>query len=221
MDAGIVQALGQVVQNPLPPTWLGYASAPPGIPDWANIGILTGKQVRALMAQIAYDASGWNYQSIGSSGQLGRYQISTVTLENYGLLLSGANAAYGSNCVNYQHCWVPGTVVKASTNSYTRYIYNTTNLLDFLTTPNAQEHLAYQLLNDYYAGLQKLNAVQDSDSADTVAGMLYVAWVLGVGTAPGADSSTGTGAYAWRYSSIGAGATAYNSGRYAVMVLAQ
>jgi hypothetical protein len=158
---------------------------------------------------------------IGANNQLGRYQIATQTLENYGLLVTGANAAYGTQCVNYQHCWTPGMQVKSTTNSYTKYIYNTINQLDFLNTANAQEHLAYQILTDCYAGLVRINAITGSDTMDIVAGMLYVAWSLGVGSAPGTDSATGTGAYAWRYYSIGGGVNAYNGGRYAVMFLAQ
>jgi hypothetical protein len=221
MDPGLQQAIRQPVLNPLPKTWLGYSTAPPSLPDWANIGILTNNQVRGLQAQIGYDASAWNYQLIGSNNQLGRYQVTSTTLETYGLLVSGANAQYGSSCVNYQHCWTPGIAIKSSTNAYNQYIYNTTNLTNFLKNTVAQEHLSYQILSDCYTGLVKLNAITSSDTYDVAAGMMYVAWVLGIGSAPTATVPFGLGAYAWRYSGIGDGDKYYNNGRYAVTTLLQ
>jgi len=221
MDAGLQQAAGISVVNPLPPSWMGLANSPPDIPSWAYIGGLSTSNIRALLAQIGYDQSAWNYKLIGANNQLGRYQFATTTLENYGLLLPGSNSTYGTNCVNYQVCWSAGTIPKTSFNAYTNYLYNTTNITTFLNNVNAQEHLAYQLLSDLYSGLVKINAITSTDTVDVVGGMMYVAWVLGIGAPANNTNTSGSGAYAWRYHGGGAGTTAFNSGRYAVTILSQ
>jgi len=217
-DVGIINAAGISIPNPLPQSWLGRVDAPLAAPRWISIGPLTSRQTQLLQAQIGYDQSGWDYYKIGINNQLGRYQIGTQTLENYGLLAAGSNAAYGTNCVNYRNCWRP-TYIKTAANLYENYFYNTDSLNAFLSVAVAQEHLSYQIIDDLYKGLIKINAIQSTDSADMVAGMIYVAWTLGVGTVPTGADATGTGAYAWRYYNIGNGTDSYNSGRYSVTVL--
>ena len=225
MDAGILQSLGQAVVAPMPLSWMKLPSAPPDLPRWANIGKLSSTQVRALAAQIGYDQSSWNYNLVGSANQLGRYQFSTTILEDYGLLHTGSNKSYGTNCVNYQHCWTQGVQITPILNSYNAYIYNTTNITTFLQTPSAQEHLAFQHISTLYENLLKINAIQESDSVDIIGGMISVAWLLGAGSAISNDAPTGMGAFQWRYSglelNLGSGVVAFNKGRYAVKVLAQ
>lgn len=217
-ELGIINAAGGAVSNPLPQSWLGRIDAPIAPPRWISIGPMSARQIQLLQAQIGYDASGWNYNMVGTNNELGRYQITTQTLEDYGLLTPGSNVAYGTDCVNYLACWRP-TYIKTVNNSYENYFYNTDSLRAFLTVTIAQDHLSYQMIDDYYNALLKIGAILSTDSADTVAGMIYVAWTLGVGTPPDSANSTGTGAYAWRYFAIGDGANSYNSGRYSLVSL--
>jgi hypothetical protein len=207
MDAGIQAAAGTPIATPLPTTWLGLPGMPLQPPAWATIGILTTKQIKNLQAQIGYDLSQWNYSLVGNNNALGRYQFTTTALESYGLLAVGSNSAYGTDCVNYRHCWNP-TYFNNGQNAYENYFYNITSITGFLTTTVAQEHLAYQNLVDLYVALTNIGAIKKTDTADVVAGMLYVGWTLGA-----------TGANAWRYTNVGSGATSYNSGRYSVIVL--
>lgn len=220
MDTGINSASGQRVPTPLPVNWLGRPDAPSKMPDWASIFQLTTAETQNLLAQIGYDKSQWNYSKIGAGNALGRYQITPTTLENYGLLARGSNAAYGQDCVNYLNAWRPVTIRK-NNNSYANYIYNVTSLSQFLGSQVSQDQLGYQILLDLYTGLKQINAVLTTDTADMVAGMIYVAWDLGVGTSPTTADPAGTGAYAWRFYNQGTGAAAYNSGRYAVTILSQ
>ncbi|CAB5214331.1 hypothetical protein UFOVP190_59 [uncultured Caudovirales phage] len=220
MDIGIVQALGQEILTPLPPAWLGRADAPAVPPSWANIGPLSNIQVQALLGQIAYDLSEWDYNKIGSNNQLGRYQISAATLEKYGLLALHSTEFYGTDAVNYKNSWRP-VYLQSTVNSYSNYFYNIDSQNAFLTNIAAQEHLAYQLLVDYYKELLQVSAISLEDPIDIITGMMYVAWTLGAGQQPTSRYPDGTGAYAWRYSNQGAGAASFNAGRYAVQVLAQ
>jgi hypothetical protein len=208
MDIGITQASKQPVINPLPLSWLGRPDRPAYLPAWATIGQLTSTQVNNLQCQIGYDLSEWNYAKIGPSNELGRYQISTVTLEKYGILAAGSNLSYGTDCVNYKTCW--RQVAVRSTNSYANYLYNITGLSGFLASAIAQDHLNYQIIYDSYTELSRNGAITATDSAEVVAGMIYVGIMLGT-----------DGAYAWRYTNVGQGARYYNGGRYAVTVLSQ
>jgi len=206
MDSGFRNAIGKAVAKPLPISWLGRADAPLS-PTVLTIPQLTATNIKNLQAQIGYDLSQWDYSLIGTDNQLGRYQFSTKMLETYGLLAPGSNLHYGTDCVNYSTCWRPITIRKNS-NSYADYNYNITSLNGFLTSIASQEHLAYQLILDIYTGLIANYGIVSTDTADIVAGMIYVGWTLGV-----AD------AYSWRYSALGDGINSFNSGRYAVTVL--
>lgn len=215
MDAGIQQAARTAPRDPLPVAWLGRADAPVPCPDWAVIAQLSATQLRNLLAQIAYTASGWDYKKIGSNNELGRYQVTPQTLETYGYLTAGATASYGTDSVNYQHVW------RAFSNTYADYLIDIGNMTEFLNNTTAQEFLSYQRLTDLYNACVKIGAIKTNDTADVVAGMLYVSWELGVGTPANINNSSGSGAYAWRYFNVGAGATYYASGRYSVTILSK
>jgi len=220
MDPGIKTSAGVPVANPLPVSWLGRQDAPPTPPTWANINVLSNTEIRNLQSQIAYDLSGWNYNMIGPAHEVGRYQFSSQILEAYGLLAPGSNGYYGNDCVNYVNCWSP-IYVNRGINTYQNYFYNISSLNNFLTTTVAQEHLAYQRIVDLYLTSLDVGTIASTDSADTIAGMIYVAWALGVGSSPTNSNPKGTGAWAWRYFNAGDGANKYNSGRYAITVLSQ
>lgn len=222
MDIGLQQAILFPVPESVPESWLNKADAPPTPPLWANIDKLSSIQIKNLLAQIAYDASNWDYTKIGPKNKLGRYQISPQTLEDYGLLAKDSNRLYGIDCINYKHCW-RSVVIRKNTNSYANYIYNVESLRGFLQSTNSQEHLAFQILYDLYTSLLQNGGIVDTDTADVVAGMLYAAWEIGAGTTPTSNNVNGSGAVAWRYYSVGTGevASKYNSGRYAITILSR
>jgi hypothetical protein len=217
-DIGIKKAQLQPVVNALPTGWMNLPVAPVEIPSWAYIYLLSPAKIRCLQAQIAYDASAWDYTKIGANNELGRYQFSAQTLENYGLLAKGACAHFGKDATNRTDCWQPATIRK-NNNSYANYVYNVRSLYDFLNHPATQDHMAYQVILDLYTALLQLNAVTSADSADTVAGMIYVAWVLGAGAGPTTAHPQGTGAYAWRFYGAGDGVRYFNAGRYSATIL--
>lgn len=220
MSTGIQAASGIPITSPLPLGWLGRADAPPVPPVWSSVGPFSAVQSRNLQAQIAYDLSTWNYTKIGSNNLLGRYQFSTQTLETYGLLATGSNAAYSTDCVNYIHCWSP-VYVNNGINDYANYFYNINSINEFFTNTTAQEHLAYRQIADLYTGCLNAGVIESTDSVDSVAGLIYVAWTLGVGGSPTIADPNGTGAWAWRYNNIGSGTNSYNSGRYSIIILSQ
>ncbi len=220
MTTGIQAAAGKSINTPLPIDWLGRPDAPSIPADRAIASLLTATEVSRLQGQIAYDLSGWDYSKVGENNRLGRYQFKTTTLENYGILAVGSNQHYGIDCVNYQSSWQQ-TTQRKNTSSYSNYLCNITSLAEFLTTAVAQEHLADQIIYDLCNDLQANQSIVSTDSADIVAGMIYVGWTLGVGKQPSYGLAYGTGAYAWRYHNVGQGADSFNSGRYSITVLSQ
>ena len=220
MDPGIQTSISVPIANPLPVSWLNRADAPPVPPKWANINVLSNTEVRNLQSQIAYDSSRWDYSLVSANHDLGRYQFSSQILEAYGLLAPGSNEHYGADSVNYLNCWTP-IYINTGINVYQNYFYNVTSLSTFLTTKTAQEHLSYQRIVDLYLAGKDAGIILDTDSADIIAGMIYVAWSLGVGTSATNSNLNGTGAWAWRYRNVGNGANSFNSGRYAIAVLSQ
>jgi hypothetical protein len=217
MDVGIQKSIGLPVVNPLPISWLGRADAPPTPPRWTTIDKLSSTNIRNLTAQLGYDRSGWDYTKIGPDNELGRYQFTTQTLEDYGLIAPGSNDTYGIDCVNRLVCWRP-IVINNGINQYANYFYNCTSLTDFQNNITAQEHLAYQQIVNLYYALLDINAIKSDDTADIVAGMISVSLTLGVGT-PSGENPLGTGAYAWRYFGASDATDAFNAGRYSVLVL--
>lgn len=214
-ELGRISALGQPPDKPLLPSWMGREDAPPPAPSWAIVGNLSSTQLQGLLAQIGYDLSDWDYSKIGENNLLGRYQFSSQILEAYGLLASGSISAYGLNCINYRHCWNPIYSITNRSKSYQNYFYNTKSLRSFLNTPPAQDFLAYQRLVDLYLDALTTGTILETDTPETVAGMMYVCWTLGVGAGNTDSYYTGDGAYAWRYYNLGNGAPSYASGRYA------
>lgn len=215
MNLGIQHAGRLAPKTPLPLGWLGRAEAPLARPDWASITGLTAIQHKNLLAQIAYDLSAWEYDKIGINNELGRYQFTPSRLEGYNLLTAGSVANYGTDAVNYRHTW------RQSNNTYANYLSDIGGAQEFLTNQTAQELLAYQFVLDLYNEATRINVIQTADTTDIVAGMLYVSWVLGVGSVVTPANPTGTGAFAWRHFNVGTGADYYNAGRYAIAVLSK
>jgi hypothetical protein len=221
MPTGIAASTAVVIDNPLPPSWLGRLDAPSPAPSWAKVGNLSTEQMFCLLSQIGYDLSEWDYKKIGDQNQCGRYQISTQMLEAYGLLASGSTMAYGIDAVNYKHCWAPIYTISNTYSNYQNYFFNTKSLSSFLDTSIAQDFLAYQRLVDLYLDAKQSNVILETDTPEMIAGMMYVSWTLGVGQSSTTANYTGTGAWAWRYYNLGDAGNSYNSGRYAVTTLAQ
>ncbi len=214
-DIGIQRAARRAVSRALPISWLGQELMPRAVPDWATIKQLTSVQHKNLVAQLAYAISGWNYTLIGTNNELGMYQITAATLEDYGLLAPGSVASYGTEAVNYRHCW------RATLTDAEEYNFTVSSCTDFLNNRIAQDYLAYRIIEDLYSMMIKNTAVLANDSAEVTAGMLAVAWYVGTGTRPTAANINGTGAYAWRYAGVGTADDYYAQGRYSVAVLSR
>ena len=200
-DKGPTDALTKSIKNPADKSYMSRADNP--TPS-AGIGPLDATQVKALKTQIALNESGFNYGATEAArgNYLGKYQIGGAVLADQGYIKPDAYAKYGTSAVNYPSSWTGKDGV--------------TSKDAFLSNPTAQEESMDRLLQSNYKTLSKIGAVNGSDDAATVGGMLSTSHLLGAG-----------GAQTWRRTGTGAdanntsGTSYFNMGRYAVNVLAK
>jgi hypothetical protein len=198
LDSGPKAAAAASVKNPVNRSYLIRADNP--TPD-EGIGPLTAVQTKALMTQIAWNESGYDYTKVEAArgNYLGKYQIGAAVLTDQGFIKRDAFALYGTSAVNYPASWKNGITSKE----------------DFLANPAVQEQVMTALLRSNYSALTRTSGLKNGDDICTVAGMLAASHLLGAG-----------GANTWRKTAGGSdangttGSTYFNMGRYAVDVLA-
>lgn len=198
LDAGPKAASIASVKNPVNRSYFVRADnpSPP-----TSVGPLTLGQTKALMTQLAWNESGFNYSRVemARGNYLGKYQIGAAVLTDQGYIKRDAFVLYGSKAVNYPTSWKNGVTSKE----------------DFLANYSVQEQVMITLLKSNYSTLVRISGIKPGDDLCCVAGMLAVSHLLGAG-----------GANTWRKTGAGAdannttGATYFNMGRYAVDILA-
>ena len=200
LDSGPRAAVGQSVSSPVPRNYLNRDDTPnpPG-----GIGPLSQLQVKALMTQLAYSESSFDYKRTNSLGFAGKYQFGAPALVDVGYIKLAAQRTYsGNSSLNYPTSWTGRDGVNS--------------ISEWLTNKTAQENAMFALLNKNYNFLTGSGGIKNGDDFCTVAGMLCVAHLLGA-----------TGAINWRRTGSGqdanqtSGTTYYNRGRYAIDVLAR
>ena len=197
-DPGPDGALGKPPSRTLDPTWLDRDDAPnpPG-----GVGNLSQFETKALMAQIAYSESAWNYRAKNSLNYVGRYQTGAAVLSDQGYIKREYFKQYRNGAVNRPDAWTGKDSI--------------TSLDDYFNNKGVQERAMYTLMQSNYKTMVRIGAIKSSDDKQTVAGMLQVAHLLGA-----------AGAKTWRNTGGGADANGtsgenyFNKGRYAVNTLA-
>lgn len=198
MDPGPRSAQSSGVKNPVNKSYLYRADNPP-ITD--TVGPLTAEQTRALMTQIGWSESTFNYSAENRLSYIGKYQTGAAALVDLGYIKRDAYQLYGNRAVNYATSWTgkDGIATKEQ----------------YLSSGTVQEKVMIALMKMNHRTLERIGAIRSSDDQCTVAGMLAAAHLIGAG-----------GAKKWRETGSGAdangttGATYFNMGRYAVDVLA-
>jgi hypothetical protein len=197
-DIGPDGALGKPPSKPLDPSWLTRDDAPnpPG-----GVGNLSQYETKALMAQIAYSESSWNYRAKNSLNYVGRYQTGAAVLSDQGYIKKEYFKQYKNGAVNYPEAWTGKDGISS--------------LDDYFNNKGVQERVMYDLMQSNYKTMVRIGAIKSTDDKQSVAGMLQVAHLLGAG-----------GAKTWRNTGGGADANGtsgeayFNKGRYAVNTLA-
>ena len=198
LDPGPKAASTASVKNPVNKSYLIRADNP--TPD-SGVGPLSIVQTKALLTQLAWNESGWNYgiSERARGHYLGKYQVGAAALADQGFIKKDAFALYGASAVDYPASWKNGITSKE----------------DFLANPAVQEQVITRLINTNYSTLTRIDGIKNGDDICTVAGMIAASHLLGAG-----------GANTWRKTAGGSdangttGTTYFNMGRYAVDVLA-
>ena len=203
LDPGPKDAASRTVQNPVPSSSFkqGVVPNPP-----AGIGALTQLETRALLTQLAYGESSFDYKIVNSLGYAGRYQFGASALASLEYIKNSAVQLYGGNrAMNYASSWTG----KNGVNS----------LNDWLANHGAQESAVYELMKKNYESLTKNGGIKNGDDKCSVAGMLLLAHNQGAG---GAANWRKTGNIPSPAGGLNpSGHVWFNRGRYAIDRLAK
>ena len=197
-DPGPVAAKGSGVKNPVNKSYFLRADNP-NLSE--GVGPLTPEQTKALITQIGWSESTWNYRAVNPLNYIGKYQTGAAALVDLGYIKRDAFQLYGNRAVNNPTSWTGRDGINSKE--------------DYLNNGSVQEKVMMALLKMNYRTLQRIGAIKAGDDQCTVAGMLAAAHLIGAG-----------GAKRWRETGGGAdangttGTTYFNMGRYAVDVLA-
>lgn len=204
-DAGIFGASGKPVETPTcPAEFLAKTTTynPPG-----NFGAskpnLSQTQAKAMMAELGYFESEFNYSLVANSGtRIGKYAVDAKYLADAGYIKPDAIKQYGNNALSNNNSWTGRDGIQSQA--------------DFFSSPNVQDTIQYTEFTNNYTALVANGGIKAEDDVCTAAGMLFVAHQM---------RSTDL-AQRWRTSggvtdALGRdGATYYNQGRYAIDILA-
>jgi hypothetical protein len=204
-DQGITKAAGlSVVGNTCPAEYLNRTTTynPAG-------GIGTGtpkfnqKQAKALMAELGYFESQFDYTMTSSDGtRIGKYQVDAAYLVTAGYIKPDAVKQYGTATLANPNSWTGRDGIQSQN--------------DFFSSANTQDAIQYNEFKSNYSALIANQGILPTDDICTSAGMLFVAHQF----------RTADLALQWRKQgaltdTLGRNGTDYyNQGRYAIDVLA-
>ena len=202
---GISEAAGNTITLPTcPAEYLSKSSTynpSGGIGD--SSPKLSQAQVKAMMAELGYFESRFDYALVSDNGRIGKYQVDAQYLADAGYIKSDAIAQYSaSNALSQDESWSGEDNIQSQD--------------DFLGSPNTQDTIQFNEFSTNYDSLISNGGIQSTDDICTVAGMLFVAHQF---------RSTDQ-ALQWRQQggltdSLGRNGSVYfNQGRYAIDILA-
>jgi hypothetical protein len=199
LDPGPSGAQGRAIKSRLPLERLSQQPTPPG-----GIGPLSVSDVRAVMAQLGWRESNWNYSAENQIGYLGKYQFGAAALVDRGYIRRDFYSRLGQAALNNPNAWTNKNNIASKS--------------AWLLSPQIQELTMYEQLQANYSQLLKNRGIKDGDDLCAIAGMLCVSHLLGPNRG---------GALGWRSSGVGvdangtSGTDYYNAGRYAIDVLSK
>lgn len=173
----------------------------------SGIGRLNRLHIKALMTVVGKTASGFVYNCIGPTLQVGKYQLSSKILTNLNYLKPDYYDLYRESTINYPGAWTGKDGIY--------------NLNAWFLSTGVQEKTMFQLLSSNYMLMEANGGIKEDDNLCTIAGMLCVAHILG----PDQGTDQRPGAVKWRQTGGGqdingnTGGLYFSLGRYAVDIL--
>lgn len=203
LDPGPSSALGKPLKTRLNPSQMKDQPTPIG-----GIGPLSAGEVRAVMGQLGWKESTWNYSALNTIGYAGKYQFGAAALVDRGYIKKEYYDQYKNAALTVALAWTGKNGIN--------------NRAAWLANSQIQEQVMYEQLQANYQRMVGNGGIKDGDDKCTIAGMLCVAHLLGPN-----KGGARPGALGWRQTGSGADANGttgieyYNYGRYAIDVLAK
>jgi hypothetical protein len=207
-DKGIVTASGQaLVQPTCPAEYLAKTTTySPANNFGATSPNLSQQQAKAMMAELGYFLSQFNYSYTSSDGtRIGKYAVDAQYLATAGYIKPDSINQYGTSTLSNSNSWTG----RDSINSQS----------DFFNSPSVQDTIQYNEFVASYTALVANGGITATDDVCTAAGMMFVMHEYRTADAAKQWRADGMSASNQMDSSI-TGATMYNHGRYAIDVLA-
>jgi len=201
-DLGITAAAGEKVALPTcPAEFLAKTTtySPTGGVG-TNSPKFTQLQVKAMMAELGYYESQFNYSLINVD-RIGKYQVDAPYLANVGYIKPDAIKQYGESALSKGESWTGKDGIQSQE--------------DFFASATIQDQIQFNEFTNNYAALVANGGIMTTDDICTAAGMLFVAHQF-----RSADQ-----ALKWRQQgtlidALGRNGVEYfNQGRYAIDVL--
>lgn len=146
---------------------------------------LTATQVSSIKAGIAIlssggdpERNGGDYKQLTPDARAGRYAFTSRQLEQTGYYKPGYADRYGQDCLYRKDVWTKKDGI--------------INMRSFLNSAGVQEEAMQNLLSKNYKALISLGVMTENNPTSHIAGMLFVAHLLGVSDAV-TWASTGIG----------------------------
>jgi D-alanyl-D-alanine carboxypeptidase len=207
-DVGITDAAGQsLVQPTCPAEYMAKTTTyTPAGNFGANTPNLSQQQAKAMMAELGYFLSQFNYSFVSSDAQrIGKYAVDATYLAAAGYIKPDAIKQYGTATLSKTASWTGKDGI--------------TSQDDFFNSPNVQDTIQFNEFTASYTALVANGGIKSTDDVCTAAGMMFVAHEAR--SVQGATDwrNKGVTPAAWMDSTY-KGADLYNQGRYAIDVLA-
>lgn len=210
-DAGITKASGQAVVKPTCPA--EYLAKTTTYNPAGNFGAktpnLSQTQAKAMMAELGYFLSEFNYSYVSSDGaRIGKYAVDAAYLANAGYIKPDALKQYGNKTLANDNSWAGKDGISSQS--------------DFFNSPNVQDSIQFNEFSNSYLDLVASGGIKSDDDVCTAAGMMFVMHEYRTASAAtmwrnGGDSAVSVNSL---MDSSLTGTVMYNHGRYAIDVLA-
>jgi hypothetical protein len=204
-DVGITNAAGKAVSgDTCPAEYLVKTTTynpSKGIGD--NTPKFDQKQTKAMMAELGYFESKFDYSKVSSDGtRIGKYQVDAAYLADAGYIKPDAVKQYGAGTLANKNSWTGRDSIQSQD--------------DFFTNQVIQDTIQFNEFTTNYTALFANKGIVDTDDICTAAGMLFVAHQFR--SANKAKEWRDKGALVDALNQPGE--IYYNQGRYAIDILA-
>ena len=208
-ELGIAGASGKEVQSPTcPAEFLAKSSTySPAGNFGATTPNLSQQQAKAMMAELGYFLSEFNYSFVSADGKrIGKYAVDATYLASAGYIKPDAIKQYGDKTLSNNNSWTGKDGIQSQD--------------DFLGNPNTQDSIQYAEFSTSYSDLIANGGIKSDDDVCTAAGMMFVVHELRTADAAKTWREQGDNAVSDLMDSSLSGTIMYNHGRYSIDILA-